>query len=166
MLDVLDLATYARWDIAGVDGLQLAKVWFGPEVDRIAPFQSLENTWADKPCSVLRLCEGNFRISCAESPEKIDIPQHYRAWVKQFDWLGAIALPDSALCRLEKIAIPKPPYRLNNLKPNCALPVRVDGIAVLIWKHSICHQPAIELHTAQKDLDGLKTRLERMENKT
>jgi hypothetical protein len=159
MLDVLKLATYRRWDIAGVDGLQLAKLWFGPEVDRIAPFQSLETTWADKPCSVLRLCEGNFRISCVESPEKIDIPQDFRGWVKQFDWLSAIAIPDSALSCLEKIAIPKPPYRLSTLKVNCALPARIDGISALIWRHAIWQQPAIELHTARKDLHQLRVKL-------
>jgi hypothetical protein len=159
MLDVLDLATYTRWDITGIDGLQLTKLWFGSGVDRIAPFQSLETTWGDKSCSVLRLCEGNFRISCAESPAQINIPQNYRGWVKQFDWLGAIAIPDVALSCLEEIAIPKPPYRLSHLKLNCALPARIDGIAVLIWRHLLHHQSVIEIHTTQQDLYVVKTRI-------
>jgi hypothetical protein len=159
MLDIIDLSTYQRWDIAGVDGLQIAKSWFGLEVQLIAPFQSLETAFEDNPCSVLRLCEGNFRISCPSTFKIVDAPQYHRVWAKRFDWLGAIAISDAALSCLETLATPKPPHRLSHLKPNCALPARIDGIAVLIWRHSLGNQPVIEMHTAQKDLYQLKMRL-------
>lgn len=53
-----------QWDIAGVDGLQVVKSL--AKCDRIsciAPFQSIETTIAGNPCSILRLCEGNFRLA-------------------------------------------------------------------------------------------------------
>ena len=50
------------WDMAGVDGLEVAQTLFGEKVGHLAPFQSLETVVQDKDCSVLRLCDRNFRI--------------------------------------------------------------------------------------------------------
>jgi hypothetical protein len=155
MFEIIDLGAYKRWDIAGIDGLEMVKSRFGQAVDRIAPFQSLETVLDGESCSVLRLCEGNFRISCSGNLTIVDSDRNYRAWIKQFDWLSAIAVPDSALSHLQKLARPKPPFRLNDLKLNCAIPARIDGIAVLIWRHSPCDLPIIEIHAAQKDLNGI-----------
>ena len=158
MLKILDLSTYQRWDMAGANGLQLAKQWFGDTIDRIAMFQSAEVSFQSQACSVLRLCENNFRISCAKSVEFNTAPID-RTWVKQFDWLAAITVPDSALSHLQQIATPKPPHRLLDLKPNSAVPARIDQIAVLIWRHALIDQAIIEIHAARKDLSNVKAKL-------
>lgn len=154
------------WDIAGVDGLQVARALFGEAIDRISPFQSLEALLQDQPCSVLRLCEGNFRVAWqSDSPTtfaQIAHPaqQDKRVWVKQFPWLGAIAVPESArLTRLFELAVPKPPHRLIGIQPDCAAPARIDGISVLVWRHVVADQPAFELHAATKDLDTVRAKI-------
>lgn len=152
--------TVQLWDIAGVNGLQAMKEFVGEPIDRIAPFQSLETQIADVNCSVLRLCEGNFRIACYQENSSLaqaftDLPFD-RFWIKQFDWLGSLILPESTLAPLRSIAIAKPPYRLENLLLHCAVPARIDGISVVIWRHPIAEQSAIELHTARQDLVQLR----------
>ncbi|HIK54231.1 MAG TPA: hypothetical protein IGS37_03595 [Synechococcales cyanobacterium M55_K2018_004] len=157
------------WDVAGVDGLQVMKRVFGEQSDRIAPFQSLETDLHGLPCSVLRLCEGNFRICC---PEKICCPENRetlpgalraaaancRVWVKQFPWLTAMLLPEEmSLAALAEIARPKPPFHLKALALNCAAPARIEGIAVLVWRHPRQGKERLELHLAQTQWKRVET---------
>lgn len=158
------------WDFAGIDGLQMAKTLFGDTVDRLAVFQSIETHLLRCPCSVLRLCETNFRVVWYEDhPELPQILQQSaigrQVWLRQFDWLGAMVLPDPTLSQahfaidlLLNIAIPKPPHRLQ-LPIGGAAPARIDGVSVLIWRHLICEQPAFEIHTATKDLQFIQAKL-------
>ncbi|NJN86467.1 MAG: hypothetical protein HC881_09340 [Leptolyngbyaceae cyanobacterium SL_7_1] len=98
------------WDFAGVDGLQVAKVWFGEAIDRIAPFQSIDTQLNDQPCAVLRLCENNFRMAWASSDSfPRSVPPNQQIWLRQFDWLGTIVLPDSTSAQLAAIATPSHP---------------------------------------------------------
>ncbi len=53
---------YQLWEFAGVDGLQFAKTLVGNAAGKLALFRSLEATVANHPCSLLRLCEHNFRL--------------------------------------------------------------------------------------------------------
>jgi len=72
----------------------------------------------------------------------------------------AIALPEAvALNWLPRIAVAKPPYRLQQMSMNSAAPARIDGISVLIWRHSILGQSAIELHTAAAAVETVKAKL-------
>ncbi len=161
---LLNLNHYQLWDIAGVDGLQVAKSLFGDQVGCIAPFHSIETTIAGCPCSVLRLCEGNFRIVWQGDSNILEqafqLQGERRAWLKRFDWLGAIALSDSVgLTHLIKIAVAKPPHRLEGMLVNCAAPARIEGAGVLVWRHFVLGQSAFELHTAVKDLETIKAKL-------
>ncbi len=82
-----------------------------------------------------------------------------RVWVRRCD-LSAIALPDSAgLDLLPKIAITKPPYRLEGLALNCAVPARITGISVLIWRHPWLGDPGFELHTAARDTQAVRAKI-------
>lgn len=161
----ISLADSQLWDFAGVDGLQLAKGLVGKAVERIAPFQSLETTINAQPCSLLRLCEGNFRLRIYRNyPEFASyiesLQSSLRVWAKQCQWMTATALPESVgLSWLAKIAVPKPPYRVQQMSLNSAAPTRIDGISVLIWRHSIQGQPVFELHTAVAALERVKAKL-------
>ncbi len=151
---------YRYWDIAGVDGLAVAQS-LGP-VERLAPFQSLETEVAGQPCSVLRLCEGNFRIGWAGESSELETllaVQNRRCWIKQFDWLGTLVLPASVELDWASLAIPKPPHRLVGLANHCAAPARIDGLALLFWRHPVLGQPVIELQMAQPHQDQIKQRL-------
>lgn len=160
------LLSHQLWDWAGVDGLQFARAVFGDSVGKIAPFQSIETTYQTFPCSVLRLCEGNFRVAIAPEvsfqEDTQAIHSNLRMWLKPSEPLVAIALPDEmGMDMLPKIATTKPIYRLDSLQPNCAAPARINGIAVLVWRHSIAGTPAIELHVASSNLDALQILLNR-----
>lgn len=160
MVEIISLDTFHRWDLAGVDGLALMKDWFGDAVERIAPFQSLETVWQGQPCSLLRLCEGNFRLSAAEAVDWPTIPDGQRVWLKEFNWLAAVALPEVELVKLQHFTLPKPPHRLRGLLPNCAIPARLQGIAVLIWRHQVADMPMMEIHTARADLGKVMVELQ------
>jgi hypothetical protein len=159
---------YRYWDIAGVDGLQVAQQLFGHQVDRIAPFQSLQTQLDGDDCSVLRLCEGNFRIGSAGDPAAFQaILQPLlgaQVWVKQFDWLAVLTLidPDGSALDFDwsTIAAAKPPHRLSDLANHCAAPARIDDKALLIWRHPVLGQPAVELQMAARDQGSIKTHLE------
>lgn len=153
------------WDWAGVDGLQFAQALFGEAIAKIAPFQSIEASYRDTPCSVLRLCEGNFRI--AVSP---DVPFEHqtqplrtglRMWLKPSDRMEAIALPDAlGQSLLPAIASTKPIYRLNGLQLNCAVPARIGDIAVLVWRHAPAATPIYEIQVAASHRPALEWILE------
>ena len=157
------------WDFAGIDGLQMARSLFGDAIDRISIFQSIDIHLSDCPCSVLRLCETNFRVVWYD--EHPHLPQRLQqaaigrqVWLRQFNWLGAILLRNPCGAILPDpidpllIATPKPPHRLP-LPIDCAAPARIDGVSVLIWRHAIDGQPALEVHTATKDLQFIQTKL-------
>ncbi|PSB35709.1 hypothetical protein C7B82_00360 [Stenomitos frigidus ULC18] len=154
----ISLADSQLWDFAGVDGLPLAKALVGARADRLAPFQSLETTIDGQPCSLLRLCEGNFRVRVWGEEEAFaatlqSLQFGLRVWVKQCEWMEAIALPESVgLMHLSNVAIPKPPHRLEGMVGDRALPARIDGFSVLLWRHVVGGQPAFELQTATKHL--------------
>jgi hypothetical protein len=147
-------------DFAGYDGLPVARALFGNQINRIAPFQSIDclidGTVA---CSVLRLCENNFRVRLSQSDLAAFTTafqqQHQRVWLKQFDWLGSLILPDD-MTRLTSLITPKPPHRIAGLQLNCAAPGRINGISVLVWRHAIRKIPIIELHLAQKDIAAVE----------
>jgi hypothetical protein len=155
--------SHQLWDWAGIDGLQLAQLLFGAAVSKIAPFQSIETTFSGEPCSVLRLCEGNFRLAIASHVSAAPLETNaaeLNLWVKP-SHLGAIALSESVgIAHLPQIATTKPIYHLETLQPNCAAPARIDGIAVLIWRHSWQHQPIFELHVAQDHLSSIQHKLQ------
>ncbi|NJO80601.1 MAG: hypothetical protein HC827_20235 [Cyanobacteria bacterium RM1_2_2] len=151
-----------HWDFAGIDGLQVAQNLFGDAIGRLAPFQSAEISLTQGHCSVLRLCEGNFRVGWQGEPEifQQQMAQAHsgrRVWVKQLPWLSVLFLAESAglLC-LPQIAIPKPPYRLQAMPLNCAIPARIDGMSVLVWHHPINAQPVFELHMAVQHLQPIR----------
>jgi hypothetical protein len=160
----VSMINFQLWDLAGIDGLQVARSLFGDGIARLAPFQSLEISLPDCSGAILRLCEGNFRLSLrgdvtlfVDALQKAQSDR--RVWVKQFAWLGAIAMPESlGLKLLPQIAIAKPPHRLAGLLLHCAAPARIDEIAVLIWRHPL-KEPAIEIHAAKKDLEALQAKL-------
>jgi len=152
---------YPLWDIAGVDGLEVMKALFGAQVDRIAPFQSLEAELDGWPCSILRLCEGNFRLSWQGDPsikaKLANAVVNRRVWMQQFDWIGSLVLPASVNpIQLADIAIAKPPFQLRSLALHCALPARIDGISVLVWRHLVHGQDQLELHTAVADVQRIE----------
>jgi hypothetical protein len=160
----INLAHSQLWDFAGIDGLQLAKR-LDTAADRLAPFQSLALTIDYQPCSLLRLCEGNFRLQIQGQgvANRMDIAAWLQAqqaglrvWVKQCVWMSAIALPEAVGWHQRPgFAVPKPPHRLVGLLVDRAVPARINGISVLIWRHSVYGQPAFELHTATRDLERL-----------
>jgi hypothetical protein len=149
-------------DFAGYDGLLAARALFGDQIDRIAPFQSLDCQAVETVhCSVLRLCENNFRVRLSKSDLATftaAFQQQQRVWLKQFDWLSSLILPDD-LASLSKLITPKPPHRVVGLQLNCAAPGRINGISVLVWRHTIQGTPAIELHLAPKDIATVKALL-------
>ena len=161
--DLITLTHSQLWDFAGIDGLQLAKR-LDRAADRLAPFQSLETTIDHQSCSLLRLCEGNFRLrvlSCVDLAALQGQQCGLRVWVKQCAWMGAITLPESfGLRQLPRLAIPKPPHRLAGMLADRAVPARINGISVLIWQHAIFGQPAFELQTATKDVATIQTALQ------
>lgn len=170
----LFIQTNVLWDIAGVDGLQVMKALFGEACDRIAPFQSFEVELEQIPCSVLRLCEGNFRLRWAGDIPHLRSILHsvtatQRVWVKQFPWLRSLQLSDhmtisqlscSAISPTgELLCIAKPPFSLQSLAINCAAPARIDGISVLVWRHTMQGAEHIELHTAWQSIQQLEQSL-------
>lgn len=140
-------------DIAGTDGLQVVQSLVGESVQSIAPFQSVETRLASEDCSVLRLGEYNFRLSWQGNGSALqNAIRHastgYHAWAKSLDWMKAIVIPDASLISIAELAVVKPPHRLQGLATNRAVPVRIQGISVLIWRHPIAGTPALELHIA------------------
>lgn len=143
------------WDMAGVDGLEVARSLFGEEVGYLAPFQSLETVVQGKDCSVLRLGDRNFRIVYSGTLHHLITPLPSRVWLKQYDWLSAVTLPLEQLPALLEKATVRAPHRLAGLPGHQAVPARIDDIAALIWQHPVHAKPAVELHVAQADLDRL-----------
>lgn len=155
--------TYKVWDIAGVDSIQVVESLFGEAASYLAPFQSLETQIQGEACSVLRLCDRNFRICCSGALDQLANPLiqslNARVWIKQYDWLNVITLPISQLPAIVECTTVKAPHRLTNLPENQAVPARLDDVAVLIWRHVVKTKPAIELHVAQADWHKLNEKM-------
>lgn len=159
--DSINLTDSSLWDFVGIDGLSLAKT-LDSAADRLAPFQSLETTIDDQPCSLLRLCEGNFRLrvhSHVDVAASLQVqPSGLRVWLRQCPWMSAIALPEAVgLRQLPTLAMPKPPHRLEGMVGDRAVPARIHGISVLVWRHVVGGQPAFELHTATRDVKHIQS---------
>ncbi len=149
----------ASWDMAGRDGLSAARALFGEAVDQLAPFQSLETTLQGAPCSVLRLCDRNFRLGYSGPLAQIVESLEASVWVKQLDWMRAIALPDELFPTLRDCATVRPPHRLD-LPANCAAPAQIEGVAVLLWRHTVGGRPTLEVHLPRSDADKVLTLLD------
>lgn len=163
----LDLSDYHLWDFAGINGLQVAKELCGEEANRIAPWRSLELSFHGQPLSLLRLCEGNFRIGVQGNPlsltEKMQAAIHkQKVWWKPCDRMTSLAIPEAiGLEILPQVATPKPPHRLVGLQENCAAPCRIEGIAVVVWRHFLMGISAFELQTAIKDGEAIRASLKK-----
>lgn len=155
---LLSIPDYYLWDFAGEDGLQAAIALFSPAVSRIAPFQSLETTFQQQPCSVLRLCENNFRVAFST-----DIPFQaaiaalgLKIWVKRCSAAVLGLPPEVGLQRLAAIATTKPMYTLTPFPRDRAVPARIDGQAILAWHHGHHGQPRLEIQTATASVEALQ----------
>ena len=153
---------YSLWDMAGVDGLAVARKSFGDSVGHLAPFQSMETVLAGNACSVLRLCDRNFRIVYRGPLQPLIEPHQGNIWLRQFDWLTRVTLPASALSQITSQATVRPPHRLDPLPNNRAVPAQLLGIPLLIWRHSQQGQSVLELHLANKNAETLASSLERL----
>ncbi|MBF2000076.1 MAG: hypothetical protein IGS50_23305 [Synechococcales cyanobacterium C42_A2020_086] len=159
------MTSICLYDLAGFDGLPVAQRLFGDGIQRLAPFQSAELPLSSGiPCTVLRLCENNFRVRLQEA-DGTALQQAFtqaqigqRVWLQSFAWLSRLTLPDG-IERLAEIAVPKSPHRIAGLQMNCAAPGRIDGVAVLVWRHSAQGQPAVDLHLAASDRKIIQTKL-------
>lgn len=141
------------WDLAGAEGLVAARALFGEAVDHLAPFQSLETTLEGLPCAVLRLCDRNFRITYPGPLDQRLASLGLHLWVKQLDWLGAIALPVGALPAIAAQAAVRAPHRLCPLPLHRAVPAQVATIPVVVWHHPLGDRPALELHLAHSQIE-------------
>ena len=150
------------WDLAGVDGLAVAKRLFGEDVGYLGRFQSLETTLAGQDCSVLRLCDRNFRIAYSGPLHQLVAPLQPNTWLKQFDWLTRLSLPISQRPQILPQVTVRPPHRLENLPNHQAIPARLQSIPLLIWQHPPQDQTILELHVARKDLESLTIGLEQL----
>ena len=140
----------ALWDFAGVDGLELANVVFGPAACKLSVYQSLETEHSGLDCSLLRLSENNFRVGVHGQSESLaealnTAAAGKRVWVKQ-NTLTRLALSEEAQETLLKISTVKPPHRLADLPNNRAVPVRIDDFAALVWRH----RTIFEVQTARR----------------
>ncbi len=147
------------WDFAGTDGLALAQALFGPQAAHLAAYQSCETEFSDAPCSLLRLCEVNFRVGVFDDTGGLaDALQaeatDRRVWVKP-SRLSVIVVKEDALATLPKFAVVKPPHRLAGLPADHAVPVRLDGCAALLWRHAVRGVPALEIQVASHDRDAV-----------
>lgn len=151
------------WDMAGVDGLAVAKHLFGEEVGYLAPFQSMETVLEGKDCSVLRMCDRNFRIVYPGPLTQLVDPIQADIWLKQFDWLTRLYLPINFREKIILQATVRPPHRLEKLPNHRAVPAQLQGIPLLIWQHPNQGQASLELHVARKDLEPLLTKLKQLQ---
>ncbi|MGG6240423.1 hypothetical protein ACQ4N7_17500 [Nodosilinea sp. AN01ver1] len=142
------------WDMAGADGLVAARALFGEQVDHLAPFQSMETKLDGLPCAVLRLCDRNFRVTYSGPFDQQVAALNLNLWVKQLDWLGAIALPAENLPAIAALATVRAPHRLFPLPLHCAVPIQIGNIAVLVWHHPLGENSALELHLARHQFKG------------
>ncbi len=140
--------------MAGVDGLAVAQLLFGEAAGYLAPFQSLETVIAGQDCSVLRLCDRNFRIAYPGPLDSLIAPLQADVWAREYDWLSVVAIAPHQLPQLTAQTTVRPPHRLH-LPNHQAVPAQVADIAILIWRHSPRGMPVVDLHLARTDVDRL-----------
>ncbi|MEM6597766.1 MAG: hypothetical protein AAF635_06285 [Cyanobacteria bacterium P01_C01_bin.69] len=138
------------WDFSGVDGLQAAIALFTPAISHIAPFQSLTTTFSTQPCSVLRLCENNFRVAfCKQVAFEAAIAAlNLKVWSKPYSAATLVVPTNFGLERLPKIGKTKPVYTLEPFPCDRAVPARIDGVAILAWHHLWGGQPTLHIQTS------------------
>ncbi|WP_017300004.1 hypothetical protein [Nodosilinea nodulosa] len=147
-----DITIYHPWDMAGVDGLVAARALFGESVDYLAPFQSMETVLGGEACSVLRLCDRNFRITYPGPLDQILSELKLQLWVKQLEWMRAVVLPVDCLPAIAAQATTKAPHRLQPLPLHCAAPAQINPIPALLWHHPIDNWPTLEVHLAYRQI--------------
>lgn len=153
----------AFWDFAGVDGLALARALFGTEVSHLAAFQSLQTECGGAACSLLRLCENNFRVRADGKPAQLadtlcEAASGRQVWVKP-SALASLLLEEEEWRLLRGAASVKPPHRLTELPVSRAVPARIAGCAVLVWHHPINGINTLEVQTAPDDLGKVSAAL-------
>jgi hypothetical protein len=156
--------TNPLWDFAGIDGLQIARHLFGPQVSQLSPFQSLTTTFEDQPCAVLRLCEGNFRVVLTHdlALDEIVTPLQQRVWMARSPYLSTLTLPvKPGLEWLSQAATTKPVFTLSPFPCDRAVPARLDGIAILIWHYQWLGQPRLDLQMAATEFPKVQALIER-----
>ncbi|MBD0335026.1 MAG: hypothetical protein ICV62_06025 [Cyanobacteria bacterium Co-bin13] len=170
---VIDPPGYYLWDFAGADGLQAARNLFGGRVSELGPFQSLESSFNAHACSVLRLCENNFRVALSRD-HGLDLAieeMNLNVWVHQCNpfqrppqkrqaapasnRMATLVLPEQLGRCLPRLATTKPIYCLEDLPLHCAVPARLQQKAILVWHHPWLGHPRFELHTAQADVQSI-----------
>ncbi|WP_204137001.1 hypothetical protein [Halomicronema sp. CCY15110] len=152
---------YWLWDFAGVDGLQAAIALFSPAISHLSPFQSLTAEFGQQPCSVLRLCENNFRVALPE-PMAFDSAisaLELSVWVKPCPAATLLLPVEAGLERLRAIATTKPIYTLHPFPCDRAVPARINDLAILAWHHSWQGQPRLTLQTAQENVEAIQRAL-------
>ncbi|MGB3138964.1 MAG: hypothetical protein WBG38_09300 [Nodosilinea sp.] len=159
---VINPPSYDLWDFAGVDGLQVAIALFSPDISHLAPFQSLRAEFSQQGCSVLRLCEGNFRVAVPETIrlDQAIAPLNLKVWVKPCATANLVMPATAGLERLAQIAIIKPLYTLNPFPCDRAVPARINGKAILAWHHLWQGEPRLLIQTACSDIDQIQTAFE------
>ncbi len=151
---------YRLWDFAGVDGLQAAIAQFSPSVSHLAPYQSLTTTFNQQPCSVLRLCENNFRVALPEHADfaQVVTPLGLNIWVKPSSTANLVMPAASGLSKLAQIATTKPHFTLNPFPLNRAVPARIHGAAILAWHHLWQGQPGLLIQASAADFQAIQRR--------
>ena len=149
------------WDFAGFDGLALARSLFGVNVSDLSAYQSMETECEGTACSLLRLCENNFRVSVYEDAALEQGLQAAaigrRVWVKP-SVLTSLLLDDgqAAWESLTQAGTAKPPHRLIGLPQERAVPVHFGEPAALVWRHPVRGVSSIEVQTAAADLEAVR----------
>ncbi|MEM0980721.1 MAG: hypothetical protein AAGH78_10645 [Cyanobacteria bacterium P01_H01_bin.58] len=149
------------WDFAGVDGLQAAIALFSPTVTHIAPFQSLTVEFEQQTCSVLRLCENNFRVALPTETafDRAVLALGLNVWVKPCPAATFVLPVEMGLQRLREAATTKPIYTLNPFPCDRAVPARIHGMAMLAWHHRWQGQPQLTIQTAQVNVKAIQLEL-------
>ncbi|MGD1859490.1 MAG: hypothetical protein ACFB0E_05910 [Leptolyngbyaceae cyanobacterium] len=162
-LDTLQInpSDYFLWDFAGVDGLQAAIALFSPAVSHLAPWQSLTAEWQQRSCSVLRLCENNFRVAL---PEDMSFDQaiqvlDFKVWVKPYPAATLMLPVEVGLPRLQTIATTRPIYTLNPFPSDRAVPARINDMAILAWHHPWQGQPKLAIQTSNTSVQAIQLAL-------
>lgn len=149
-----ELTISQPWDMAGADGLVAARALFGEAVDHLAPFQSMETALEGEACSVLRLCDRNFRVTYPGPLDRAIAPLNLQIWVTQLTWMAAVPLPIANLPALTTQATVRAPHRLHPLPLHRAVPAQVAQISVLMWHHPVASQPILELHLTRSQIQN------------
>ena len=105
---------------------------------------------------MLRLCEGNFRVAFyGDGGEALAREAAgRRVWVKPAR-LAVLRIGD-ALEPLLPLATVKPPHRLAGLPMGPAVPARLGGCAVVLWRRTVAGTPVLEVQAAPGDVAAVR----------